>query len=87
VRKLLLIGFGVYLLYRLETMKMNLDTLIEKVTNEKTQIDSLVTLTSGLAQQIRDNANDPAKLQQLADAIDANTKEIADGVIANTPQA
>jgi hypothetical protein len=46
---------------------------------------SAVTLISGLAQAIRDNAEDPAALNELADQIDADASGLAASVTENTP--
>ena len=64
---------------------MTLDDIQAKVTAETSVIDSAVTLLGQLAQLIRDNANDPTKLQALADSIDADTGKLAAAVTANTP--
>lgn len=60
-----------------------------KVTAEKTVVDSAVTLLGNLSQMLKDAlaANDPAAVQAVIDAIDANTNELANAVTANTPAA
>lgn len=63
---------------------MDLDKILEKVTAQKGVIDSTKTLLEHLAGEIRAGANDPAKMQAIADAIDANTQEAADAVAANS---
>lgn len=66
---------------------MTLDDLKAKVDNEATVEQSAITLLQGLSAQIKANANDPAKLQALADEVDANATSLAAAVTANTPAA
>lgn len=66
-------------------MATNLDRLTTSVTNVNTKADSIIALVNGLAQQIRDNAADPAALGALADQLDADSQKLADAVAANTP--
>ena len=48
-------------------------------------VDSAVVLITGLSQQIRDLAQDPAALTALADSLDSKANELAAAVVANTP--
>lgn len=66
---------------------MTVDDILAKVTAEKTVVDSAVALLSQLSQAIKDAGTDPAKLQALSDAIDAQQSELASAVTANTPAA
>lgn len=75
------------LLERIDKMSPELQRLTDEVAETKQLAASSVTLINGLAQQIRDNANDPAALNALADDLDGSNKEIADAVTANTPAA
>ena len=68
-------------------MSAELDRLTASVAAEDTVIDSAVALINGLAQQIRDHANDPAALNALADDIDAKSAALSEAVTANTPAA
>ena len=61
--------------------------LTEAVARDKTVKDGAVTLLQSLAQQIRDNVEDPEALNKLADDIDASTTALGDAVVANTPAA
>lgn len=70
---------------RIDTMSAALDRLTAEVAETKDAVDSAVTLIAGLAQQIRDNATDPAALNALADQLDADQAEIAAAVTENTP--
>jgi len=69
----------------LEELKMSIDELKAKVDAETTVNKSAIALLNGLAAQLREIATDPAKVQALADQLDANTKELSEAVTANTP--
>lgn len=49
--------------------------------------DSIITLLSGISQQLKDAqaANDPAAIQAVITQIDSNTQRLTDAVTANTP--
>lgn len=66
-------------------MSEQLDRLTTEVQQTGTVIDSAITLLNSLAQQIRDNATDPAALTQLADDLDAKQQALAAAITANTP--
>lgn len=66
-------------------MSVELDRLTQEVADTKTSVDSVITLVDGLAQQIRDSVNDPAKLLELAAELDSQQGRIAAAVSANTP--
>ncbi len=69
----------------LRKMSAELDRLTTEVTESRTAVDSVLALVAGLAQQIRDNATDPAALTALADQLDQQQADIAAAVTANTP--
>jgi len=73
------------ILERIDTMSAAMDRLTSEVAENSTAVDSVLALVEGLAQQIRDNAEDPAKLNALADELDAKQQAIAAAVAANTP--
>lgn len=75
------------ILEKVDTMTAELDRLTTSVASLTTAEKSLVALVAGLADLIRQNATDPAALTKLADDIDADSKEITDAVVANTPAA
>jgi hypothetical protein len=62
-----------------------LDEIVADVADESTVDDSIITLLTNISQQLKDAGNDPAKLQAVKDAIDANKAKIAAAVVANTP--
>jgi chromosome segregation ATPase len=70
---------------RLIVMSAALDRLTQEVSETKDAVASVLALVQGLADQIRDNAEDPAALNKLADDLDAAQQEIAAAVAANTP--
>lgn len=64
-----------------------LDDLVSKVQALTTVDESVVALLTDLKTKL-DAAiasGDPAKLQQLSDALDAQTQKLSDAVTANTP--
>lgn len=50
---------------------------------------SIITLLNGISQQLKDALanNDPVALQAVIDTLDADTKNISDAIVANTPAA
>lgn len=68
-----------------KAMSAELDRL-KAAVEKNTEVDqSAVTLLNGLAQQIRDMKDDPAKLAELADSLEARNAELAEAVTTNTP--
>jgi uncharacterized protein (UPF0264 family) len=72
------------ILGKLHNMSAELDRLTASVAAVQTQDDSIIALVQGLAQQIRDNATDPAALTALADSLDAESAKVAQAVTDNT---
>jgi peptidoglycan hydrolase CwlO-like protein len=72
---------------RTNNMSAATDRLTASVAALTSAEKSAVALLGQLAQLIRDNAEDPAALNKIADDIDADTTEIAAAVVANTPAA
>lgn len=70
-----------------EHQMADLTALATEVEENGDAIDSAVSLLGTLAQEIRDNATDPAALAALADELDAQTNALAAAVVANTPAA
>lgn len=64
---------------------MDIDQLKAKVDAETTVVASTITLLGSLSAQIAAAKNDPAKIQAIADEIDANSVALAQAVQANTP--
>jgi signal transduction protein with GAF and PtsI domain len=67
------------------TMSKELDDLRERVAHSIEVEQSAVALIQGLAQQIRDNAQDPIALEELASQLDSSSGSLAAAVTANTP--
>lgn len=70
-------------------IKMTLDELSAKVTEEDTVVDSAVTLLGNLSQMLKDAiaSGDPAKVTAIANQLDTQKQKLADAVVANTPAA
>lgn len=66
---------------------MTLDDLAKQVQANTDVEASAVTLIQGLAAQLKASANDPAKIQALADQLSASAAPLAAAVAANTPAA
>lgn len=66
---------------------MNIQDILAKVTAQKTVIDSAAALLASLSQEIKDAGTDPAALQAISDALDANGAELTAAITANTPAA
>lgn len=63
---------------------MTIEEVEAKVDAQTGVINSSNALLGEIAQLIRDNANSPAKLQALADKIDANTGSLSAAVASNS---
>jgi hypothetical protein len=70
---------------KLNEMTPELQRLTDEVSEMKSVTQSAATLLGSLSQLIRDNANNPAALNALADDIDSSNKQLADAITANTP--
>jgi hypothetical protein len=66
-------------------MAISLDDILAKTQVNTDAVDSATVLLNQLSDLIRAHVNDPAKLQQIADALDANDAKLAAAVVANTP--
>jgi predicted histidine transporter YuiF (NhaC family) len=66
-------------------ISMDVQTILDKVTAEKTVVDSAVALLGSLSQAIKDAGTDQTKLQAISDALDGQSSELAAAVAANTP--
>lgn len=66
-------------------MANELARLTTEVAETKTVMQSAALLLAKLAQQIRDNAGNPAALKQLADDLDGQQTELVNAITENTP--
>lgn len=66
---------------------INLTRLRTEVQELKTAQESAKALISGLSQKIRENKDDQAALDALADELDASTNSLSQAVVENTPAA
>lgn len=81
------VALGFVILWRIQRMSQELQRLQQDVADQSAVIDSAVSLIEGLAQQIRDNANDPAALSDLADSLESNSGKLSAAVATNTAAA
>jgi len=68
-------------------MNTALQNLQNEVGNNTDLQQSAISLIQGLAQQIKDNADDPVAIKALADQIHSNSAALAAAIAANTPAA
>lgn len=66
---------------------MDLTRLQADVEADTNAVNSATLLLGQLAQEIRDNADDPEALAALAEQLEANTASLSAAVTANTPGA
>ncbi len=66
-------------------MEKELADLEREVQENNDAVASAITLLNGLAAQIRQMKADPQRLVALAASLDAQSKRLADAVVANTP--
>lgn len=65
---------------RINGMSEQMTRLIQEVAETKTAVASATALLRGLAAQIRELKDDPVKLGELADSLDADQADIAAAV-------
>lgn len=85
-----LLGAMVEKVESLETNVMAaIDNVEAEVAEQKTVVESVVTLLNQLKTKLDEAiaSGDMARVQAIADEIDANNKKLADAVVANTPSA
>jgi len=69
-------------------MAAEFDALVTKVTAIEDAGDAMIVVLNDVAQRLRDMAAGnptPAEIQALADRLTAQTQEIVDATVANTP--
>jgi hypothetical protein len=74
-----------FITLKLLKMSEQLDKLTAEVAENKTVMQSAVTLLQGLKQRLDEAGTDAAKLSELSADLDANTNALAAAVTANTP--
>lgn len=75
---------------RTRKMAANLDQLIDKVSKQSTQLDSLNTFVEGIQAEIKKlklNQADQEKIDALFDKVSENDAKIAEAFTENTPEA
>lgn len=73
------------ILEQLEQHMATLEDLQARVTANGEVIQSAITLIEGIAQRLRDAANDPGEIEALAAELDLQKARLAEAVAANTP--
>lgn len=75
-----------------EKSMATLDQVLSDVTDESTVIDGVMTLVSGLRQQVADllaktgmSADDQAKVDAIFAAAEANKAKLGNALVSNTP--
>lgn len=63
----------------------DLSQIQQEVAENNDVTQSAVVLLGSLAQMIRDNATDQGALNDLANSLDSQSRQLADAVVANTP--
>lgn len=66
-------------------MNSNMTHLQASVTAMNDTVDSAEALLAGLSQMLKDNAEDPAAINDIANQLDAKQAELAASLVANTP--
>jgi len=75
------------LLQEESAMALDLTQITADVSANTDAVASAASLLATLAQEIRDNADDPAALAALATSLEQNTADLSAAVAANTPAA
>jgi hypothetical protein len=70
-----------------DQMALDLSRIESEVAENTDATQSAVSLLDTLAEEIRNNTNDPAALNALADALSGNSDRLAAAVTRNTPAA
>lgn len=70
-----------------EVFMQGMDNLIASVQEIKSKADSLIALVKGLADLLEEFKDDPAKIQAIADDLNAKADEIQTAVDTYTPPA
>jgi N-acetylglucosamine kinase-like BadF-type ATPase len=72
-----------------ETIMATMEDVRQRVEAQRTVTASVVTLLADLRQQLQSAiaAGDPAAIRAVADAIEENTRTLANAVVSGTPAA
>lgn len=66
-------------------MHKELSDIQAEVQKNTSAVDSSVVLLTNLSALLKQHQNDPAKIDEIADQLAANSKRLADAIVANTP--
>jgi hypothetical protein len=78
-------GFFRYTIHQGKHMTQELDALTQAVATTEDDEARAIVLLQGLAAQIASNANDPAKLQALADGLNLKAQALKDAMDGISP--
>lgn len=73
------------ILEKLEDMEQVIEELRATTERIESASQAVVSLLQGLAEQIRQAADDPDQVRELGDRLDVVAQSLADAVVANTP--
>jgi hypothetical protein len=74
-----------YIIEKVEQMALDLGPITAEVTKISDASDAAVVLLQSIAQDIRDNITNQAKLAELATQLDTKAVALGDAVAANAP--
>lgn len=69
-----------------EKTMVTMEELIAQVTENTALEASAIEMIQGLAEQIADNKDDPAKIEAITTSLKASAAALAAAILANTPQ-
>lgn len=75
---------SIIVLWRIEAMSVGLERIRAEIAENNEVVDSVLVLVSEMAEKIRDNSDDEAALNALADQLDASADKLAAAVASNT---
>jgi hypothetical protein len=70
-----------------QNMARDFTKLEAELSENSSAIDSAVALITAVAQEIRDAAGDQARINDIADKLDAQSQRLAEAVVANQAPA
>ena len=65
-------------------MQANIDRLRQAVEQQNTVVESVKTMLTTMAEQLRAAADDPEEIRRLAEQVEQNNQALADAAVANT---
>lgn len=71
----------------MEKIMLDFSRLEAEISDMTSAVDGAIALLTQLAQELRDNAANQAKILEIANAMDAKSAALAEAVVVNTPSA